>query len=218
MERQIKGWDFILLALTAFGGLGIEAIYAYALEPLIYGAGMGEWGTGQIIAHWCITCVTWCLVAIYILWESKHKYGFDLFMKAERIPVWKWIAAFCCVAFVLFFNWFDWGGIKIVLEFQKLGILKFFFQYLYYAVETVLCTLIIVYGQKACETWFHKENIPYGGIVVALTWGMAHWFTKGSLWTGIGSAICGFSYGIVYLLMNRNIRWSYLLLLIMFCL
>lgn len=28
--------------------------------------------------------------------------------------------------------------------------------------------LIIVFGQKAFEKWFHNEKIPYGGIVAAL--------------------------------------------------
>lgn len=218
MEKQVKGKDYMLLALTAFGGLGIEAIYAYLLEPLIYRADMTQWTTGQVIAHWCVTCITWLLIAIYIIRKSKKKYGFDIFQKTVRIPLWKWAAALCCFLFVLLFNWFDWGGIKIVLEYQKLGTLKFCFQYLYYSVEAVLFTLIIVYGQKAFEIWFHKENLPYGGIVVALTWGIAHWFTKASFWVGIGAAICGFFFGYVYLLMNRNIRWSYLFILIMFCL
>lgn len=78
--------------------------------------------------------------------------------------------------------------------------------------------LIIVYGQKAFEVWFKKANIPYGGIVVALTWGMAHWFTKGSLYAGVFTALGGFCFGVVYLLLNRNIKWTYVALCIMFIL
>lgn len=57
-EKQ-KGMDYIWLALTAFGGLGLEALYAYLLEPLAYGCGMQDFKTWQVILHWIITCSTW---------------------------------------------------------------------------------------------------------------------------------------------------------------
>ena len=78
--------------------------------------------------------------------------------------------------------------------------------------------LIIVFGQYAFEKWFKNDKIPYGGILVALTWGLGHWFTKGSLGTGIYTAIGGFVFGSVYLLTRRNIKLSYLFLCIMFIL
>ena len=112
----------------------------------------------------------------------------------------------------------DWGGSKLLIEFGRLGVLKFIFQYIYYLFEVILFMLIIVYGQKAFELWFKKKNIPYGGIVVALTWGLGHWFTKGTLVTGLYTAFAGFCYGVVYLLLNRNIKWTYVVLCIMFIL
>lgn len=123
-----------------------------------------------------------------------------------------------CVAFVLTASYLDWGGSKVLAELESNGALKFTFQYLYYLFETALFLLIIVYGQKAFEKWIHRENIPYGGIVVALTWGMAHWLTKGSLSAGLFSAVSGFCFGVVYLLLNRNIKWTYVVLCIMFIL
>lgn len=50
IENQ-KGLDFLGLALLAFAGLGIELIYAFLLEPKIYGLQMAEWGVGQCLAH-----------------------------------------------------------------------------------------------------------------------------------------------------------------------
>jgi hypothetical protein len=76
--------------------------------------------------------------------------------------------------------------------------------------------LILVFGQKACEVWFRKENIPYGGIVVAVTWGLIHILTKGSVMTGITSAVAGFLYGSTYLLLNRDIKKTLLILFVMF--
>ena len=95
--------------------------------------------------------------------------------------------------------------------------LKFIFQYIYYIFETVLVTLILVFAQKAFEKWFHKENIPYGGIILALTWGIGHFFTK-DIVTGILCIISGFAFGSVYLLTNRDIRKTFPLVLVMFVL
>jgi hypothetical protein len=76
--------------------------------------------------------------------------------------------------------------------------------------------LIIVFGQKAFEIWFKKENFPYGAVLVALTWGLGHAVTKGDLLMGLYGVFSGFMFGAVYLLVNRNIKIAYLILLIMF--
>lgn len=217
-KKEAKGRNYLDLALCAFAGLGIEAIYAYLLEPVIYGCAMSEWSVMQSIFHWILTCITWGVVTFLIVRYADKRYGFNIFESKEKIKVWQWILTIICIALVLVSSYIDWNGSKVLHEFQSNGILKFIFQYIYYLFETCLFLLIIVFGQKAFEKWFHKENIPYGGIVVALTWGMAHWMTKGSLFTGLFTAACGFCFGVVYLLLNRNIKWAYLVLCIMFML
>ncbi len=217
-EKKVKGMDYIWLALTAFGGLGMEMLYAYLLEPMIYGTQMKDWATWQSILHWIITCITWAFMAWYTVKSAKKDCGFNLFEKSEPIKLWQWIATAGCAAICLVSTYLDWGGSKLLIEFQRKGALKFTFQYIYYLFEVVLFMLIIVFGQKAFEVWFKKANIPYGGIVVALTWGMAHWLTKGELAAGLSTAFEGFCFGVVYLLLNRNIKWTYVALCIMFIL
>ena len=73
-ESEKKGFDYLLLSLTAFGGLGIEMLYAYLIEPMIYGKQMQEWNQIQSIIHWTVTCITWGLVAIYLHRTSKKDY------------------------------------------------------------------------------------------------------------------------------------------------
>lgn len=58
-KQEVKGSDFLGLALYAFAGLGMEVIYAYLLEPIIYGGSMENWSAGQTICHWIVTCITW---------------------------------------------------------------------------------------------------------------------------------------------------------------
>lgn len=216
--KEAKGRNYLDLALYAFAGLGIEAIYVYLLEPVIYGCAMSEWSVIQSICHWILTCITWGVVTFLIVKYAYKRYGFNIFESKGKIKVWQWILTIICAALVLVSSYIDWNGSKVLIEFQSNGILKFIFQYIYYLFETCLFLLIIVFGQMAFEKWFHKENIPYGGIVVALTWGMVHWMTKGSLFAGLFTAACGFCFGVVYLLLNRNIKWTYLVLCIMFML
>lgn len=103
-------------------------------------------------------------------------------------------------------------------EFEKKGALLFTFQHIYYAFETVLFLLIIVFAQKAFETWFRHPDIPYGGIICGLTWGFAHTFTKGSLLAGMEGILFGFLMGAAYLFAGRDVRKAYAVLLVMFIL
>ncbi len=212
----ISGWNFLYLALYAFGGLGVEVILAFVIEPAIYGVSMNEWATPQNISHWVITCALWGLIGYTIIKIAKKRYKFNLFQSPLKMKTWQRILVFVCVVFSLFLSYIDWNGSKIVKEFAYNGWLKFIFQYIYYLFEASLFMLIIVFSQQAFEIWFENDRIPYGGITVALTWGLSHIFTQGSLTAGLLTSLSGLMYGIVYLLVNKDVRKAYLILLIMF--
>ena len=216
--KTAKGINYLLLALAVFGGPAIEAFYAFFLEPSVYGVSMKQWNVTQSICHWILTCITWGIIGFFIVKCAHEKYGFNIFEQKEKIKAWQWFATAGSVALVLFDSYLDWKGSKVLHEFYSNGMPKFIFQYIYYFFETFLFMLIIVFEQKACEVWFKKTNVPYGAIIVALTWGLGHWATKGSLPTGLLAAARGFCYGVVYILLNRNIRYTYLILCIMYIL
>lgn len=58
--------------------------------------------------------------------------------------------------FSLAVSYFDWNGSKVVKEWIYNGWLKFIFQYIYYTFETVLVSLIMIFGQNAFESWLHN--------------------------------------------------------------
>lgn len=213
-----KGIGYLLLGLCAFTGLGIEALYAFLLEPMIYGSQMADWNVSQNISHWSITCISWGIITYVIIKVSKKWLGFNIFENKGKMKLWQWICVALCIIFSLSVSYWDWNGFKVVKEYQYNGLLKFIFQYIYYIFETVLFSLILIYGQKAFEMWFKIVNIPYGGIILAVTWGLAHIFTKGNLLAGLLSALGGFTYGIVYLLVNRDIKKTLPILFVMFML
>lgn len=215
--KKASGMKSIVLALLAFASLGLEALLAFGIEPLIYGVPIQEWTDFQNIIHWVATCILWSAASWCILQYAKKKYHFNLFQKGKKMAAWQWLFIIVFVIGSLILSYMDWNGSKVIKEYDANGPLKFIFQYIYYTFETLLVMLILVFGQCAFESWFHKQNVPYGGIIVAITWGIGHFFTK-DFSTGIVTMISGLAFGSVYLLTNRDIRKTYPILWMMFVL
>ena len=216
--RFLKGLYILSYGMVAFLALGCEGILAFGIEEKLYGCTIKQFNTWQCLLHWMLTYIIWGAFAFYVCRSNKKK-GYDIFPKSnKKIRPWQWVCIAVGVSACLFYTWTDWNGSKVLKEFTDNGAVKFVFQYIYYFIEVFLVMLIIVCGQKACEVWFGKENIPYGGIMAALTWGLGHWCSKDSLAAGISAAICGFALGSVYLLTNRKAKLSYVLLCVMFIL
>ena len=218
MNKNIKeGFFDLLMVLIAFAGLGFEAVLAFMIEPLLYGCDMKSWSVTQNVIHWILTCIVWGLTGFLVIRLAKRFEDFDIFKKGKKMKRWQWLLVILIIIFSLIISYIDWNGSKVLKEFNANGPVKFVFQYIYYCFEVVLVTLILIFGQLAFEKWFKRKNIPYGGIVVALTWGIAHIFTK-NLYVGIITMISGLVFGSVYLLTNRDIKISYVILWFIFVL
>jgi hypothetical protein len=75
-----------------------------------------------------------------------------------------------------------------------------------------LVLLIIIFGQKAFETLLKKKiQIPFGGILLALTWGDMHFVSRDiDFWNGISCMIFSILSGIMYLKLKRKITYAYI--------
>lgn len=209
-------YQYFEYAMLAFGGLGLEVLYVYFLEPLFYGHSMQEFTTIECIIHWSVTIITWLVVAYLIVRSAKKNLGFQLKGTDSKWTLLGIITSSALIGLMLVENYVDVGGLKVIHEFQKLGVLKFIFQHLYYLAEVVLFSLIIVFGQVALEKLFGRKNVPYGGIIVGLTWGLAHWFTKGSILIGLEGLVIGFLFGAIYLFLNKDLKKTYVVLALAF--
>ena len=217
MEREKKGTgsDFLYLALYAFAGFAFELLLAYVIEPFL-GITIENMTTVQNIVHWLITCLVWGMIGCLLIRVSRKKYGFDIMEKKSRMKTGQYLLCALCILIIAYVQSQDWGGFRPLIEFERQGALKFVFQYIYYFFETFLFSLIIIFGQKAFEIWFKKKNIPYGGIVLAVTWGLGHILSKGSIIIGLLTALSGFLFGAAYLIVGRDYRKTLPLLYIMF--
>lgn len=210
-----KGSDFLFLALYAFAGFAFELLLAYVIEPFL-GIAIDRMTTVQNIVHWIVTCIVWGLIGCLLIRISREKYGFDIMEEKSALKIRQYLLCALCILIVAYVQSLDWGGFRPFIEFEKQGALKFVFQYIYYLFETFLFSLIIIFGQKAFEIWFKRKNIPYGGIVLALTWGLGHILSKGNILTGLLTALSGFLFGAAYLIVGRDYRKALPLLYILF--
>ena len=226
MKNRLKdGFDYLCYGLDTFAVIGFELLLAYVIEFNLYKTDFKGFTPAQSIIHWVITCAAWGLGAVLIMKDCKKKTGLDLIGNFKTSKIFdksikarQWILIVIGVVLCLISTWIDWNGSKVLTEWNRRGPLLFTFQYMYYLFEVLLVLLIIIFGQTAFEKWFNNNKIPFGGILVALTWGIGHWYTKGSLGAGLYTAVGGFVFGGVYLLTNRNVKLSYILLCIMFIL
>lgn len=158
------------------------------------------------------------LFAFFITIASKKKYEFDYWTYSGKMSTKQTMLALLIVSIVFGVSIRNWEGLKVLKEFNTLGWLKFIFQYLYYLMEALLISLVVIFGQKAGEVKFHNQSIPWGGMLAGVTWGLVHIFTKGNINNGLIGLLMGFSYGVIYLIANKNIRIAYPLIAIMFIL
>ncbi len=202
--------DSIGYALYAFGGLGLEAILMM-IETNVYGQTSGAWSVMKQMMHWIIISFIWGCVGMTLAkllpaipkWENKAK---------DLIP------AVIIVFASVIYTTVAWNGFKPVIEFSNLGAGRFFTQYVYYAFESLLITLIVAHGQTALENWFGRTKwIPYGGVLLAATWGLVHISTQ-DIATGIFSIIQALLFGSIYMVLHKSYKLSYIAIAVMFML
>lgn len=219
MKPSEKGkgnvWDYLWYALYAFAGLGLEILLLSFIEPAFLGKA-SEYGASQNIIHWILTIICWAVIILFLIKSAQKKLDYNV-MNNNKIAAKGIMISLALTAACICLNAYDWGTLKIFGEFSKKGFIEFIFQYIYYAFEVGLVFLIVAFGQRFVETLLkRKSNIPFGGIVLCCTWGAIHILSQGSVATGLGVMIFAVMYGMMYLILNRNTRASFLAMLLAF--
>lgn len=205
-----SAFDYLGYALYAFGGLGIE-ILLMLLETNLYGNAHETWTGTQNIIHWTITCLIWGALGLALAKQLPAK-------PEGNVAKTNWALAVVIIAMSIIYTSLVWRGFKPVMEFFNLGAGEFFVQYVYYAFESLLILMIIAHGQSAFERWFGKARfVPFGGALLAITWGLIHIFTQGGS-TGIYTVVQSLLYGSVYLALNKEYKTAYVAIALMFML
>jgi hypothetical protein len=215
-EKKVSGFDYLWCALYASAGFALELLLVLIENNM--GIGIDGYTTAQNIVHFLITTALWVAAGFVVIFIGKKTTGLEILAIKEKLKGWQYFAIVICFVVNIFAKYLDWGGFKPLLEFNRLGLPVFIFQYIYYAAEGFLISLVIVYAQKACETWFKNEKIPYGGIILGLTWGIAHIVSKGDVLIAIFSCLSAFLFGAAYVFVNKDYRKALPIIILLFML
>lgn len=216
-EKSITGGNYLAFGLYAFLGIGME-IVLLMIEQTFYGNSLKDMTPVQHIIHWLLTCAVWGLFAFVLAQYAKRQYHFDVMGEVQSVSQKNWLLAVALAGVCIASNAWSWGTLKILGEFASKTPVLFAFQYLYYIFEVFLVLSVVIYGQKAGEMWFGKGNVPWGGVLAGITWGLVHALTKGSLLIGLEGMMAGILYGCIYLLVKKRAVYAYPLIFFAFSL
>lgn len=219
-RRKKCASTFGILGFVCLLGLCFESA-VILFEQLIYSKAYNQFTITESITHWLIVSGLWGILGLLLFYIAARVYNFN-FSKKKNLPSERgWI-----VAVLLFLTAFGvkfriYGGMKIAIDFIRSGWFQFIFQYIYCLFQAVIILMMIVFTQEAAERTLktHKINlphVPWGGIILAATWGAVHIITESNPLTAICYIILSLLGGSAHLAANKNIYLSYVFILLIF--
>ncbi|MDO5151501.1 MAG: hypothetical protein Q4D76_19285 [Oscillospiraceae bacterium] len=213
--KEIRWTKYFWLSLLSFGAFMLEYLSIFLIEAMLLDVDIQNYTAHQRSVHCIIMVFMWAVfIGVLLLFSKKHCHFPTRGNQEDKISLKNWIVTFVCFIGCKILTFIDWHTLKVIGEAQGKTIFQFCAQYLYYIFEVMLVTLIVIYGQKAVETFLKKESsIPFGGIILAMTWGIFHFVSRGvgiEIWNGISTMIFSVLSGEIYLKLNRRWLHSYL--------
>lgn len=218
MDNNVKWRKYLGLSLLLFAAFLLEYVALFVIEMLIMRMNIWDYTANQRSVHHLIMVIIWTLYLCFIIFYSRKHYDFPQKKEKTNISTKNWVVAASCLIFCKIMTFIDWHTLKIIGELQGKSVFQFILQYLYYIVEVGIVLLIIIYGQKAFDVRRNRESdFPFGGIVLAATWGIFHFVSRGvgiEVWNGISCAIFSILGGIMYLRLEKDLLYSYIFIAI----
>lgn len=227
-ERTTAG-RWLNRALYAFALVGWELVLL-AVEPVVLGPS-GDRGLGASVLHWLLTALGWAVGALLLARGVVHP-GRRADVPAEVAPVEPvarpvpsvrdWLAMVALVVACIGLRWAGTGRLQVVADhraftedFGSAAVVAMAAQLLYYLAEVLVLALIVVFGQRAGDARSGRPGVPWGGVVLALTWGSVHVLLQGPA-GGAFAVLTALALGGVFLLSGRRLRIWYPLAVLAF--
>ena len=209
MKNKEKWSSYLWLALVSFLCFFLEILSM----GIVFGTADGNYTITEKSIYSTLTATLWAISIIAIVKFSRKHYSYPEEIKNnDNVNAKDWVITLLCFSACKLMTLIDWHTLKIIGEFQIKEPIQFLTQYVYYLFEVGVIFLIIIYGQKAFETLLKKNSqIPFGGLLLAFTWGVVHFISRGTIdyWNGISCMIFSILSGIMYLKLKRKISYSY---------
>lgn len=224
MEQKNKKYIFAILGLVTFLGFLWDNIQG-GIVLALYKINFNQYTFSENIIYLTVVCIVWATWAFVMFLLAKNKFKFNICEfkeKPDKRGIIISLIILLLITIIIMMNWrFQLKPIaelnKKMQDYGTLGIISFVLQYIYYVCEMALAVLTIAFGQEAGEQIFKNKKFPWGGLFLGFTWGLIHIISKGMM-TGIVIAIYGILYGIAYLLLKKNVKYAYPMILLMFVL
>lgn len=178
----------------------------------------------QEIIRWPVNFIFWIggIILIYWIYQKNEDIHFS---NAEKPTNKQFAIAAGLLLLTLTMSVASWGGFKVYKELMGsiryagigLGVSNFVAQYFYYFLESILITMIIAFTQEAGERIFKNTSIPIGAIALAVIWGLDHIIWHGIL-DGMITTVAAVIYGISFLVLRKNVKYAFWIILLMFIL
>lgn len=195
-------WSFVMLFVIA-GIIQFDAIVSIIPNQIVKMA---------------VTPVIWGIGAFYILIKTKKRNIENTLYNNYSLSGRDWLTLFFVTV----------SGITIAVSnylyagLKPLFIRELFTGYplytvrniVYYPLEVLLMLELLIYSQRIGETLTKKTFFPWGAVVLFLLWGLPHILWHGFS-DGIVSALRAFIYSIPFYTSNKNIKISYISMLIL---
>lgn len=205
--------DYGILGLYAFCALEIEFLLILFIEPYAFSSVNDP--TLYCCLHWGLSALLQAGAAAVLWIVGKRRYAFDVFSCHTRPQRRFLLIALGLCLLGIGYNYLSCGEWMLAYKLRVLTPVEFVFQYLVYLTKAALMLFLIAFGQKAGEIKKHGSRAPWGGFLAGALWGLFQLLTVQDLLTGILSCVVCVVYGVVYLLVNKNVRYAYPLLVLM---
>lgn len=218
MDQTTSWKTYLWIALFLFLSFMLELFSIFVIEMQLLHVDIGNYTANQRALHSVITMGLWIIVIGVVVPWTRRRYDLPKAATKEQLSKREWTITLLCLAGCKIMTFIDWHTLKMIGEANGKTLLQYLAQYGYYLLEVGLVLLIILYGQKAFETLFQKEShIPYGGLLLAFTWGAFHFVSRGvgiEVWNGISCMIFSVLSGLMYVYARRKLTLSYCLIAI----
>ena len=209
-KREIQTPVFFLLG--ALGLIGLHLEYAVlAVEKLIFSKDYNEFTITESVTHWIIVCVVWGFIGLIMFYIAARVYGLNILKKENKPSSRGIIVMVMLLSSSIGVKYLLLGGWQMAVDFKREGWFQFIFLYIYYLFEAVLLTFGAMFLQEGCERLIKikSEYIPWGGTLLALTWGIIHFLTNFDIKMAIFYTAVAFFIGCAHLAAHKNLYISY---------
>ena len=214
-KRKKSAAGFAVLGMFCLLGLTIE--YALIMfEQFIYDKLYNEFTITESITHWLIISGLWAILGLLLFYISSRVYGYN-FLKKNQLPSARgWVTVILILLASFGTKFRIYGGWKPKIDFIQSGWFQFIFQTIYALLGTLPIISMVIFTQEAFERFSKKTNsafaahFPWGGIVLALSWGATHLITERSAAAAFGYIFLSLLIGAAHLASNKNFYLSYI--------